>query len=170
GAVVADEDPPDPGLRRLLERAAPALALTLVGAEAVIEAGQRATDLFFADLVNNPSADPADLARPTRLAGLAGNQAYQVLGVGRAGERPPAPALRLDAPPGSVVADLGSRVAVALPVQHGGTAEQVRQRWSAALADTTAGLSGPCVGGERIARGYREASQVADALAALDRT
>jgi DNA-binding PucR family transcriptional regulator len=38
------------------------------------------------------------------------------------------------------------------------------------LAGTTAGLSGQCLGGERIAQGYREAGQVADALAALGRT
>jgi GAF domain-containing protein len=166
GALVTRQEPTaDAG--RLLERAAPALALTLVGAEALAEATQRATDSFFADLVNNPSSDPATLARQTRLAGLAANTPYVVLVANRHGERILAPALRRSAPAGSVIADLGSRVAIAIPAH---SADEAHDRWSTLLADTTAGMSGPGAGGNQLSRAYHEACQVADALAALDRT
>ncbi|WP_433277928.1 GAF domain-containing protein [Pseudonocardia xinjiangensis] len=169
---------------RLLARAAPVLALALTRAEAVDEAARRARDSFLADLLNNPSADPAVLDRQMRFAGLDPSTRYDVLvataGTTATGEG--LAALRAAAPKRAVVADLGSRTVIVLPQD---TVEAVTESWSTRFGSVTAGLAspvaagasgshaddadGPGSAGMRLGRSFRAAGQIVDALLALGR-
>jgi hypothetical protein len=164
GALVAEADPDGSLLRRLLERAAPSVALALVGERAVAEATRRATDAFFVDLVTRPAEEPRALARQVFLAGLDPATDYWVLVARPAAEDPPAGRPLRDLPPGTVVVEQGTGTVVVVPAEDG---DPPKERWRRWLGPATVGASGPCRGGREIARSYQEARQVVDALLAL---
>ncbi|MBO0872857.1 MAG: GAF domain-containing protein [Pseudonocardia sp.] len=166
GALVAEADPDGSLLRRLLERAAPSVALALVGERAVAEATRRATDAFFVDLVSRPAEEPRALARQVLLAGLDPATDYWVLVAQPTTDVSSRGRPLRGLPPGTVVVDQGTGTTVLLPAGGGAPTMERWRRW---FGPATVGASGPCRGGVEIAQGYREARQVVDALRALGR-
>nr|WP_296771213.1 GAF domain-containing protein [Rhodococcus sp. (in: high G+C Gram-positive bacteria)] len=153
GTLIAHGDGVD---TRLLDRAAPALALSLAEERAAAEAARRAQDAFLVDLLTHPASVPDDERRQLRLAGLAPDKSYciaVVLGGSRAGITPPA---------GAVVAEHGSRILVAVPATESSGARSL-------FTSGTVGISEAARGSEALAKAYLEAQQTVDVLMTLGR-
>ncbi len=160
--VLAGPAEPSADDRLLLERAAPPLALVLVGQEAVERAARLTRDAHLLDLLSRPVVDAA---RQLRGAGLDATRTYSVLVA-----RPSTPAARsrllAALPEGSTVATEGGRLLAAVPVDD---PEALTGSWDDS-AGLTAGIAGPSAGAGDLARCRRQAEQALDALIALDRT
>ncbi|WNV87081.1 GAF domain-containing protein [Umezawaea sp. Da 62-37] len=160
--VLAGSAEPSADDRLLLERAAPALALVLVGQEAVERADRLTRDAHLLDLLSRPAVDAA---RQLRGAGLDAARTYSVLVA-----RPSTPAARslllAALPEGSAVAVEGGRLLAAVPVDD---PEALAASWDDS-AGLTAGIAGPAAGAGDLARCRRQAEQALDALVALGRT
>ncbi|HEX6341041.1 helix-turn-helix domain-containing protein [Umezawaea sp.] len=148
--------------RLLLERAAPPLALVLVGQEAVERAARLTRDAHLLDLLSRPVVDAA---RQLRGAGLDPARTYSVLVA-----RPSTPAARSRLvavlPEGSSVATEGGRLLAAVPVDD---PEALAGSWDDS-AGLTAGVAGPASGAGDLVRCRQRAELALDALVALDRT
>lgn len=160
GALVLT-GPAEPGDddRLLLERAAPPLALVLVGQEAVERAARLTRDAHLLDLLSRPVVDAA---RQLRAAGLDPARTYSVL-VARPSTSAARSRLAAALPDGSALATEGGRLLAVVPVA---SPEVLEQDWD---GDLTAGAAGPAAGPGDLARCRREAEQALDALVALDR-
>lgn len=145
----------------LLDRAAPAVALSVTGERAVAESARRAQDAFLVDLLVHPASDPEDQRRQFSRAGLAPDVTYCVavaLGAESIDE--------FDAavlPAGSVLAEQGSQVLVVVPCRD---SADVRGRL---VTGATVGISEPARGGDALSKAYGEAQQTAAVLLTLGR-
>jgi len=148
--------------RLLVERAAPPLALILVGQEAVERAARLTRDAHLLDLLSRPVVDAA---RQLRGAGLDPSRTYSVVVA-----RPSTPAARsrlvAALPEGTTVATEGGRLLAAVPVAD---PEALTGRWDDS-AGLTAGIAGPAAGAGDLARCRHRAEQALETLVALDRT
>ncbi|MDJ0395343.1 GAF domain-containing protein [Rhodococcus sp. G-MC3] len=154
GTLIAYGD--DSETRLLLDRAAPALALSLAEERAASEAARRAQDAFLVDLLTHPASTPDDERRQLRLAGLTSEKSYciaVVLGSTRAA---------IPTSAGTVVAEHGSRILVAVPARDSSAARSV-------FLSGTVGISEPARGSEALAKAYLEAQQTVDVLTTLGR-
>jgi hypothetical protein len=167
GALVLEpaENVPVPAEARLLvERAAPVIALTLVGARATARVAELGRDIALIDLLSRTEPDPAADRRRMRGAGLDPRVSHLVVVV----EGEPGPARRFVSGLG-----LGNRVAVAV---HRGQLVLVlpadlalQERWPGPESPT-AGLAGPAEGAGGLRDAYGQASRTARALTALGRS
>ncbi|MGW0173886.1 GAF domain-containing protein [Rhodococcus sp. NPDC003322] len=165
--LLAPTDPGDP-VMLILERAAPAIALALVGERAATEAGRRARDALLVDLITRPAPTPAEVEQQFRLAGVNPDRPYTVVVA-----RPETDVARTRArieemglPSGTVVAEHGSRVIAVVP---GLDPDGVLERWAQPETDPTVGVSDPARGGQALARAYTQAQQTVDVLETLGR-
>jgi hypothetical protein len=136
--VGADE----PTTRLLLERAAPAIALSLAEERAAGEATRRARDAFLVDLLTHPAAGAQDERRQLRLAGLNPDTAY-CIAVAIATGRDTSIRTALEAlplPPGTVAAEHGSRALAVAPADDSATVQAV---FASGLLDATIGIAEP---------------------------
>ena len=159
---------PTAAMRLVLERSAPAVALALVGERAAREATRRARDAFLVDLITRPAPTPAEVTGQFRLAGLNPDRSYTVV-VARpadAVERTRRSIEEIIFPPGTVVAEHGSRVIAMIP---GMTPAEVAAAWVQPPENPTVGIADPAVGGEGLARAYVEAQRTVDVLETLGR-
>ncbi|PRY38613.1 helix-turn-helix domain-containing protein [Umezawaea tangerina] len=168
--VLTGPGEPSADDRLLLERAAPPLALVLVGQEAVERSARLTRDALLLDLLSRADDDPPSPARQVRAAGLDPRRTYSVLVV-RTHDTPPAAArARLSAvlPEGSAVAADGGRLVAVVPVAD---PDSLAAGWPERVGGQrfTAGAAGPATGPDDLARCRREAEQALDALLALDR-
>ncbi len=150
--------PDDVRTRLLLDRAAPAIALSLAEERAAADSARRAKGAFLMDLLSHPASTPDAERRQLRLAGLASDTSYCVAvaaGASRTGVG--------EFPTGAVVAEQGSRLLVVVPAHDSATAVAMF------AAGFTVGVSDPCVGAEALSRGFREAQQTVDVLVTLGR-
>lgn len=167
GALVLDapaEGPIPADARLLVERAAPVIALTLVGARATARAAELGRDIATIDLLSRAEPDPAADRRRMRGAGLNPRAPHLVV----VAEGEPGRARRFVAG-----LNLGERVAVAvhrdqlvlvLPADV-----DLTGRWRG-LDAPTAGLAGPVEGADGLRDAYGRASRTARALTALGRS
>ncbi|MFE4500724.1 helix-turn-helix domain-containing protein [Rhodococcus sp. NPDC056743] len=159
---------PTAAMRLVLERSAPAVALALVGERAAREATRRARDAFLVDLITRPAPTPAEVTGQFRLAGLNPDRSYTVV-VARpadAVDRARRSIEEIAFPPGTVVAEHGSRVIAMIP---GMTPTEVAAAWVQPAENPTVGIADPAVGGEGLARAYVEAQRTVDVLETLGR-
>ena len=167
GALVLEpvgNGPVPADARLLVERAAPVIALTLVGARATARVAELGRDIALIDLLSRAEPDPAADRRRMRGAGLDPRASHLVVVV----EGEPGPARRFVSGLG-----LGDRVAVAV---HRGQLVLVlpadiplTERWPGPEAPT-AGLAGPADGADGLRDAYGQASRTARALTALGRS
>jgi DNA-binding PucR family transcriptional regulator len=155
----------------VLERAAPAIALSLLADEAVAEATRLARGAFLDELLNRPSADQRELERQARLARvnldavhcvMAIHTGHDMTAAGReAGEKF---ARRFRA----AVGEYGDRLVLVVP---GDDPDALRRSWSATEppSSLTVGVAGPAHGADGLRSAYHEARQVALTLQALGR-
>lgn len=167
---VADTDADTPPVV-VLERAAPAIALSLLADEAVAEATRLARGAFLDELLNRPSPEPRELERQARLADvdldavhcvMAVHTGHELTTVGREAGTRFARSMR------AAVGEHGDRLVLVVP---GDDPEALRRAWSSAdlPASLTAGVSGPAHSAAGLRSAYHEARQVALALRALGR-
>jgi len=157
----------------LLERAVPAVALSLVAERAAAEATVRARDALLFDLVTRPSATAGGMQRQARLAGLDPAGTYCVMVLQPVDDDQAAtPADDLDLPAGSVVAQHGTRTLIVAPgddpsmLLNSGLLDSRPRR---EVASHTTGIAGPARGVAELALSYREAQQTVDVLTTLGR-
>lgn len=152
-----------PEVLLLLERAAPLIALTLVGSRATARADQLGRDIATIDLLSRAEPDEAADRRRWRGAGLDPRRAHAVVVVG--GD--PAVARRWAAGLGLgdrvATATLAGRFVLVVP-----DADDLEARWTGEGAPA-AGLAGPVVDPAGLRDAYAEADRTARALTALGR-
>lgn len=165
---VADTDTPQVAV---LERAAPAIALSLLADEAVAEATRLARGAFLDELLNRPSPEPRELERQARLADvdlaavhcvMAVHTGHELIAAGREAGTLFARSMR------AAVGEHADRLVLVVP---GDDPEALRRAWSSAElpASLTAGVAGPAHGAAGLQSAYHEARQVALTLRALGR-
>ncbi|AYJ47205.1 helix-turn-helix domain-containing protein [Rhodococcus sp. P1Y] len=159
--VLLSVGPDDQQTRLLLDRAVPAIALSLAEERAAAEAARRAQDAFLVDLLSHPAGSPDDERRQLRLAGLTPSSSY-CIAVAQ-GDVSRAALGVAQFPAGTVVAEHGSRVLVAVPAQESAV---VRPMFT---TGATVGISEPARGALALASAYREAQQTVDVLTTLGR-
>lgn len=154
--------------RLLLERAAPAIALSLAEQRAVGEATRRARDAFLVDLLTHPATTPQEERRQLQLAGLNPDTNYCVAVATSAGNGSSMRAAlqNLPFPPGTVAAEHGSRGLVVVPAKDSASVQAV---FTSGHLMATIGIAEPARGSEALARGYSEAQQTVDVLNTLGR-
>ncbi|KQO62414.1 helix-turn-helix domain-containing protein [Curtobacterium sp. Leaf261] len=164
GALVVDEDAPPAAALLLLERAAPLIALTLVGARATARAVQLDRDIATIDLLSRAEPDPTAERRRWWGAGLDPRRAHVVVVVG--GDTGHARRFV----EGLL---LGDRVATAVHhdqfVLVAPADLDVESRWHGPDAPV-AGLAGPVVEPAELRGAHAEASRTARAMTALGHT
>jgi GAF domain-containing protein len=160
--VLSGPAEPSDDDRLLLERAAPPLALVIVGQEAVERAARLTRDAHLLDLLSRPVVDAA---RQSRAAGLDPARTYSVL-VARPSTAAARSRLAAALPDGSALAAEGGRLLAVVPVA---SPDALGEDWEERTGDLTAGAAGPAAGPGDLARCRREAEQALDALVALDR-
>lgn len=165
--TCAGEPPPDELL--LLERAVPAVALSLVAERAAAEATVRARHALLLDLVTRPSMTGKGMQQQARLAGLDPVGTYCVMVLQPVdGDQPTTAGYDLQLPAGSVIAEHGTRTLVVAPGEDpAGLLNCWRQH---AKTSHTVGIAGPARGASELAQSYREAQQTVDVLATLGRS
>ena len=166
GALVVDPGPDDevPADARLLaERAAPLIALTLVGARATARAAQLGRDIATIDLLTRAEPDPAADRSRWRGAGLDPRRAHQVV----VAEGDPAEVRRFVAGlvPAERIASARHRGQLVLLVPAD---VDLQGRWTGPSAPA-AGLAGPVTELSGVRAAYVEASRTARAFSALGR-
>lgn len=158
---VGDEDA-ETGL--LLDRAAPAIALSLAEERAAAESARRAQDAFLVDLLSHPATSPDDERRQLRRAGLAQDTSYCVAVV--VGDATRVEVARMVSTPKSVVAEHGSRILAVMPSKASTDALDI---FGGGTLAATVGISEPGRGADELARCYREAQQTVDVLVTAGR-
>lgn len=159
--VLISVGPDDQQTRLLLDRAVPAIALSLAEERAAAEAARRAQDAFLVDLLSHPASTTDDERRQLRLAGLSPGASYCIAVAQGMVSRTEIG--RSEFPVGTVVAEHGSRVLVAVPAQESAV---VRPMFT---TGATVGISEPARGAVALAAAYREAQQTVDVLITLGR-
>ncbi|WP_037143126.1 helix-turn-helix domain-containing protein [Rhodococcoides fascians] len=159
--VLISVGPDDQQTRLLLDRAVPAIALSLAEERAAAEAARRAQDAFLVDLLSHPAASTDEERRQLRLAGLSPGASYCIAVAQGPVSR--AEIGRSEFPVGTVVAEHGSRVLVAVPAQESAV---VRPMFT---TGATVGISEPARGAVALSAAYREAQQTVDVLITLGR-
>ncbi|WP_338893552.1 helix-turn-helix domain-containing protein [Rhodococcus sovatensis] len=160
--TLVSAGPDSPRIRSLLDRAAPAVALSLTEERAVAESARRGQDAFLVDLLSHPASSPEDERRQLRLAGLTSDARYCIAVVQGAASR--AEITALEFPSGTVVAEHGQRVLVVIPAEHSAA---VRAPFT---TGATVGISEPARGCTGLSKAYVEAQQTVDVLTTLGRT
>jgi hypothetical protein len=157
--------------RLLLDRAAPPLALAVVGESAVAEATRLSRDALLVDLLLRPEPDPAVLRQRMRNAGLKPSTPYCLIAVEPAADRQQARAElgAVGLPAGTVIVPDGPRLVAVVPTSDPGALARASRR-SGKLVMATAGIAGPTTSPEDLHRCYREAAATLDALLTLGRT
>ncbi|RZK84541.1 MAG: PucR family transcriptional regulator [Rhodococcus sp. (in: high G+C Gram-positive bacteria)] len=156
-----------PTTRLLLERAAPAIALSLAEERAAGEATRRARDAFLVDLLTHPAATAQDERRQLRLAGLNPDTTYCVAVAIATGQDAVRTALgALPFPSGTVAAEHGSRALAVVPAKDSAAVQAV---FTAGRLGATIGIAEPARGAKALARAYVEAQQTVDVLDTLGR-
>lgn len=159
--VLISVGPEDHQTRLLLDRAAPAIALSLAEERAAAESARRAQDAFLVDLLLHPTSSPDDERRQFHRAGLTPDVTYCVaVGQGNA-SRAEFEAIAL--PPGSVVAEQGSRVLLVVPARESAAVRRMIN------TGATVGISEPARGADALSTAFREAQQTVDVLTTLGR-
>lgn len=160
---------PAPDELLLLERAVPAVALSLVAERAAAEATVRARDALLFDLVTRPSMTGKGMQQQARLAGLDPAGTYCVMVLQPVdGDQPTTPGDDFQLPAGSVIAEHGTRTLVVAPGDDpAGLLDSRRQH---ARTSHTVGIAGPARGALELAQSYREAQQTVDVLTTLGRS
>ncbi|MFC5724676.1 helix-turn-helix domain-containing protein [Streptomyces gamaensis] len=157
--------------RLLLDRAAPVLALAVVGERAVAEATRLSRDALVVDLLLRPEPDPAALRQRMRNAGLEPSTRYCLVAVepGEDRQRARGEIDALGLPAGTVIAADGPRLVAVVPT---GDPEALARtgRTGGRLATVTAGIAGPTTGPADFHHRYRDAVATLDALLTLGRT
>jgi hypothetical protein len=166
--VLLDGD--DPGSDQLLlERAAPAFALTMIGERAVADATRLTRDAMVIDLLSRPASDPAALRQRMRAAGL--DPAAQYCIVAAQPTDPPRAPWRSDAaaamPAGTIIAADGARLLAVAPTKRPDAL--ARQLSSHGSEPMTTGIAGPTHGPADLHRCYQEAVDTVNALLRLGR-
>ncbi|MBY4129271.1 helix-turn-helix domain-containing protein [Rhodococcus fascians] len=159
--VLISVGPEDHQIRLLLDRAAPAIALSLAEERAAAESARRAQDAFLVDLLLHPTSDPDNERKQFHRAGLAPDVTYCVAVAQGDVARATFEAISL--PPGSVVAEQGSRILLVVPARE---SADVRRLIS---TRATVGISEPARGADALATAFREAQQTVDVLTTLGR-
>lgn len=153
----------------LLERAAPALALTIVGERAVADATQLTRDTMVADLISRPAPDRSALRQRMRAAGLDPGAQYCILAAQPTTQL--RPSWRTDAAAamrgGTILAADGTRLLGLVPTNRPDTL--ARQLSARGLGGVTAGVGGPSRSPADLHRCYREAVDTMNALLQLGR-
>jgi GAF domain-containing protein len=155
--------------RLLLERAASAVALAMVGERAVSEATRLTRDAMVIDLLTRPASEPRALRQRMRNAGLDPAARYCVVAVTWQGEIPSDGRNHLAAglPAHSVVVPDGERLVVVAPSRE---PNALVRDWSAgSRRGATAGVAGPAERPMELHRCYTEAVATLDALLTLGR-
>lgn len=157
--------------RLLLDRAAPALALAVVGECAVAEATRLSRDTLLVDLLLRPEPDPAVLRQRMRNAELEPSTPYCLIAVEPGGDRQQARSElgALGLSEGTMIVVDGSRLVAVVPTHDPGALARA-SRSSGKLVTVTAGIAGPTTDPTDLHRCYRHATATLDALLALDRT
>lgn len=150
----------DDETRLLLERASPAIALSLAAERAAGEAARRAQDAFLVDLLTHPAQSADGERRQLRLAGLAFEKSYCIAVVEDAAR---ASVRNIGFPAGTVVAEHGSQVLVAVPATDSTVVCQ------AFGVNATVGVSEPVRGVDALAAAYVQAQQTVHVLKTLGR-
>lgn len=168
GSLVHVADTPQVAV---LERAAPAIALSLLADEAVAEATRLARGAFLDELLDRPSPEPRELERQARLAHVDLDAVHCVMAVHTGHEGAAAgreAGMRFARSMRAAVGEHADRVVLVVP---GDDPEALRRAWSSAElpASLTAGVAGPAQGAAALRSAYHEARQVALALRALGR-
>jgi len=145
----------------LLDRAVPAIALSLAEERAAAESARRAQDAFLLDLLLHPTSSPDDERRQFHRAGLAPDVTYCVAVAQGDASRPELESIAL--PPGSVVAEQGSRVLLVVPGRESAAVRRML------VTRATVGISEPARGADALATAFREAQQTVDVLTTLGR-
>lgn len=153
----------------IVERAAPSMALLLVGQHAAEEAARRTRDGLLTDLLTRPEPDRREAAARARLIGLDPERSHAVVVLlptnGRSAVRQAVDGLPL--PSGSVVGEYGRRVVAVVPATG---AEQVAATWfTAPDLPATVGVSAPTHDIADLRRCFRDAVQTVDVLITLGR-
>lgn len=156
-SVGSDDDQ----TRLLLDRAVPAIALSLAEERAAAESARRAQDAFLLDLLLHPTSTPDDERRQFHRAGLTPDVTYCVAVAQGNASRAELEALAL--PPGSVVAEQGSRILLVVPARESAAVRRM------IVTRATVGISEPARGAGALATAFREAQQTADVLTTLGR-
>lgn len=165
--TCAGEPAPDELL--LLDRAVPAVALSLIAERAAAEATVLARNALLFDLVTRPSMTSKGMQRQARLAGLdpAGTYCVMVLQIVD-DDQPTTTDDDIQLPAGSVIAVHGTRTLIVVPGEDpAGLLDSQRQH---ARTSRTIGIAGPARGASELAQSYREAQQTVDVLATLGRS
>ncbi|MUL84757.1 MULTISPECIES: GAF domain-containing protein [unclassified Mycolicibacterium] len=153
----------------ILERAAPSMALLLVGQRAAEEAARKTREGLLIDLLTRPTTDRRETMTQARLVGVDPNRGYTVVVMlpthDKARVRRGVDALGL--PPGSVTGDYGQRVVALIPVAD---ADEVARTWfDSANIDATVGISASTSDVTRLRGRFRDAVQTVDVMLTLDR-
>lgn len=153
----------------LLDRAVPAVALSLVAQRAAAEASVRARDALLFDLVTRPSTTAKGMQRQAHFAGLDPGGTYCVMVLQPVdGDQPITPGNEFQLPAASVIAEHGTRTLVVAPGDD--PARLLDGRRQRARTSHTVGIAGPARGAAELAQSYREAQQTVDVLVTLGRS
>ncbi|BBY25636.1 helix-turn-helix domain-containing protein [Mycobacterium stomatepiae] len=170
GALLLIDGSDQSSDRLLLERAAPALALAMTGAQAVAEATRLTRDAMLLDLLTRETADRATSRQRMHNASLVPGLAYCVIAAQPFDELPRRQwsSVAAKQPAGTVVVADGTRLVAVVPAKHPDT---VLTSWSANNgARATAGVAGPAASPADLHRCYRESVDTLGALLTLGRT
>lgn len=153
----------------LLERAAPAFALTMIGERAVADATRLTREAMVIDLLSRPAPDPAAMRQRMRAAGLDPAAQYCVAAIQPTD--PLRPAWRgtatADMPAGTIVAADGTRLLAVVPTER---PEALAQQLSVHSSESViTGIAGPTHGPNDLHRFYQEAVDTVNALLRLGR-
>ncbi|WP_256991220.1 helix-turn-helix domain-containing protein [Rhodococcus sp. 06-235-1A] len=159
--VLISVGPDDDQTHLLLDRAVPAIALSLAEERAAAESARRAQDAFLLDLLLHPTSTPEDERRQFHRAGLTPDVTYCVAVAQGNASRAELEAVALT--PGSVVAEQGSRVLLVVPARESAAVRRM------ITTRATVGISEPARGADALATAFREAQQTADVLTTLGR-
>ncbi|WP_429427312.1 helix-turn-helix domain-containing protein [Nocardia sp. GAS34] len=167
--LVGSQDPDRD--RLLLDRAAPPLALAVVGERAVAEATRLSRDALVVDLLLRPEPDPAVLRRRVRNAGLEPSTPYCLIALEPAtdGQQARVELGAVGLPAGTVIVTDGPRLVAIVPASDAVALARAIRR-SGKLVTATAGIAGPTTGSTDLHRCYNDATATLDALLTLGRT
>ncbi|MGH3742015.1 MAG: PucR family transcriptional regulator, partial [Micromonosporaceae bacterium] len=167
---VGDTDTDDSPVP-VLERAAPAIALSLLADEAAAEATRRTRGAFLDELLNRPSPDPPELERQARLAHVDLDAVHCVMVVHTGQELTSTGrdvGTRFARRVGAAVGEHGDLLVLVVP---GDDPEALCRSWSSdeRPPSLTVGIAGPAHGAAGLRSAYHESRQVASALQVLGR-
>ncbi|KOS57626.1 hypothetical protein Z051_03780 [Rhodococcus rhodochrous KG-21] len=153
----------------IVERAAPLMALLLVGQRAAEEAARKTKDGLLVDLLTRPAADRRSATIQARMIGLDPSRSYTVVVVLPTSNkmRVRQAVDRLSLPEGSVIGEHGRLVVVLVPEAE---ADRIADTWFDARGlDATVGISGSTNDVTELRKCFDDAAQTVDVMLTLDR-